>query len=142
MISSLSNYMIFWMMVCSVHPVAAGLLRAGVGRSSTRDLTSTFECNPGQTVEEALFVMNVTVTGVTSASQDEALESMIEGIGDFLNGAYASYIFGSGSSLDMDVQAPCDETVSTRRRLAGTFFFPIGGSCRYCYPGELDCCQF
>ena len=137
MISSLSYYLIFWMMVCSVHQAAAGL-RGGVG-SSTRDLTSTFECNPGQTVEEALFVMNVTVTGMTSDSQEETLESMIEGIGDFLNGRYASYIFGSGSLLDMEVQTPCDEAVSTRRRLAGNFFFPIGGSCRYCLPGELDC---
>lgn len=77
------------------------------------------------------------MTGMTSDSQEETLVSMIEGIDDFLKGGYSSYVFGAESLLDMEVQTPCDKTVSTRRKLRGNFVFPIGGSCLYCSPGEL-----
>lgn len=138
MIPSLSYYLMFWMIMCSVHPVAAGL-RGGT-ESSTRDLksNSTFKCKAGKKAKRAWFAVNVTVTGMTSDSQEETLASITEGIDEFLKGKYGSYVLGAESSLDMQVQTPCDEEVSKRRKLIGNFRFPIGGSCLYCSPDDTD----
>lgn len=123
----------------TMHPLVAVGIR-GTSDESARDLTSSLTCPYGQSVEEALFVMNVTITGATATSQKETLA--------YLEGAIArfTYIFAESISLDLQVQPMCkneeepedsDYTkISTRRRTQdAVFFFPIGGDCYFCPPG-------